>query len=406
MYLNNGYETSMIRLTQTRMKIHHASSIRPIKKNYLRMKKSLLVISILMMWVYACKKDVAMIPTDNDNNNEDYSYDPTPYIINLPNRGGWSMFPIPNDNILTKAKVALGKKLFFDPILSVDNTVSCASCHDPKRAFTDGKRFSTGVNGAVLSRNTMPLFNLPWADRFAESVHRYFWDGGANDLERQALAPIVNPLEMGNTLPNALNALQKHPEYPKLFKRAFGSDSITSANLAKALASFERTLISTNSKFDRYIRGEVQLTPEEFNGMFIFSLENKGDCFHCHGNTVSPYFTDFSFRNNGLQSNFSDSGLMRITGNPADLGKFKVPSLRNLSFTAPYMHDGRFATLEAVIDFYSGGIKNSSTVDPNIAKHLRDGGVNLNPLEKRDLLLFLLTLNDSTFVNNPEFIQP
>lgn len=362
------------------------------------MKKLTVIILLLFLAVFACKKDVEIT-----NNKDEYAYDPTPYIIKLPGKGGWSMFPIPTDNMLTKAKVALGKKLFFDPILSVNNTVSCGSCHDPKKGLTDGLKFSIGVNGKTVSRNSMPLFNLAWADAFAETPHRYFWDGGANDLERQALAPIVNPLEMANTLPNALLSLQKHPLYPKLFKRAFGSDSITTANLAKAIASYERILISTNSKYDKYLRGEAQLTPEEFNGMFIFAQESKGDCFHCHGNTNSPYFTNFSFRNNGLQSNFTDSGLMRITGLPQDLGKFKVPSLRNLVFTAPYMHDGRFATLESVINFYSEGIKNSATIDPNIAKHVNEGGVNLNPIEKRDLLLFLKTLTDSAFINNIEF---
>lgn len=367
------------------------------------MKKTAIYLLLLTAWwISACKKDAQVKPPDS-NDDDLYKYDPTPYIIQLPATGGWSMFPIPADNMLTKAKVELGKKLFFDPILSADNTISCASCHDPKKAFTDGRRFSVGINGQMVNRNAMPLFNLAWADMFTEGSHRYFWDGGANDLERQALAPIVNPLEMGNTLENAVRALQNHPLYPKLFRRAFGTDSITTSNLAKAIASFERTLISANSKYDRYLRREVQLTPEEFNGMFIFMQESKGDCFHCHGNDKSPYFTDFNFKNNGLQSEFSDSGLMRITGNPFDLGKFKTPSLRNLVFTAPYMHDGRFNTLEEVVNFYSEGIKNSPTVDPNIAKHLREGGVNLNPIEKRDLILFLKTLTDSSFVNNLEF---
>ncbi|MFN4082072.1 MAG: cytochrome-c peroxidase [Bacteroidia bacterium] len=370
------------------------------------MKKFVIILFTLFVWFFACKKDVEVNNQNNNNDNGLYDYDPTPYFVNLPSRGGWSMFPVPNDNPLTKAKVELGKKLFFDPILSVDNTISCASCHDPQKAFTDGRRFSVGVNGKVVTRNAMPLFNLAWADAFAETPHRYFWDGGANDLERQALAPIVNPLEMANTLQNAINTLQKHNLYPKLFKRAFGSDSITTSNLAKAIAAFERTLVSTNSKYDKYTRGEAQLTPEEFSGMFIFMQESKGDCFHCHGNDKSPYFTDFNFKNNGLQRVFNDSGLFRITGNPADLGKFKTPSLRNLVFTAPYMHDGRFNTLEEVVDFYSEGIQNSPTIDPNIAKHIREGGVNLNPIEKRDLIAFLKTLTDSSFIKNAEFLHP
>jgi cytochrome c peroxidase len=191
--------------------------------------------------------------------------------------------------------------------------------------------------------------------------------------------------------------LQKHSEYPSLFRKAFGSDSITTVKLARAISQFERTLISSNSNWDKAERRQRLRTPSEINGMIIFSTE-KGDCFHCHGNLSSPYFTDFVFHNNGLDEIPKDSGLFRITGKLEDLGKFKTPSLRNLSFTPPYMHDGRFNTLMEVIEFYNSGTKNSPTVDPMISKNFDHGGLNLTPIEKLDLLNFLLSLNDTNFV--------
>ncbi|MDZ4668802.1 MAG: cytochrome c peroxidase [bacterium] len=357
------------------------------------MKARNLLVGLLFLGIWSsCKKD----PEVGDS----YAYNPEPYNLVLPNNLGWSSFPIPADNPLTNAGVALGEKLFFDPILSANNTQSCASCHQISNSFADSNKFSIGAFGQVGNRAAMPLFNLAWTDKYNLTGHRYFWDGGANDLERQALGPILNPVEMANTsLFDVVARLQNHAEYPSLFRKAFGSDSVTSVKLAKALAQYERTLISSNSNWDKAERRQRLRTQSEINGMVIFSTE-KGDCFHCHGNLSSPYFTDFGFHNNGLMANPKDSGLFRITGRPEDFGKMKTPSLRNLSFTGPYMHDGRFKTLMEVIEFYNSGTQNSPTVDPMISKSFPHGGLNLTPPEKIDLLNFLLSLNDSSFVVN------
>ncbi len=362
------------------------------------MKKMALVISFVFSFLASCKKDPIV--------GDVYAYDPTPYQLNLPTNLGWSTFPIPESNPLTNAGVALGQKLFFDPILSANNTQSCATCHQPAYSFADPNKFSVGITGEVGNRAAMPLFNLAWADKYNQTSHRYFWDGGANDLERQALGPILNPIEMANkSLFDVVARLQNNVEYPGLFRKAFGSDSITSVKLARALAQFERTLVSGNSNFDKAERRQRLRTPSEINGMLIFGSE-KGDCFHCHGNLSSPFFTDYGFHNNGLNEIPKDSGLFRITGKPEDMGRMKTPTLRNLSFTAPYMHDGRFNTLMEVVEFYNSGTKNSPTVDPMISKNFDKGGLNLTPQEKLDLVAFLLSLNDSAFVNDARYKTP
>jgi cytochrome c peroxidase len=207
---------------------------------------------------------------------------------------------------------------------------------------------------------------------------------------------------MHNTWPDAVAALQADPEYPSLFKAAFGTNQIDSMLVVKAIAQFERTLISANSKFDRYLLGLESLTPQELNGFNVFMDENAGDCFHCHGAPGNPLWTDNQFHNNGLDSVFTDLGLGAITGNSSDNGKFKTPSLRNLSYTAPYMHDGRFKTIDEVIEHYSTGLKWSPTIDP-LMKKVSQGGVQLSAQQKADLKAFLLTLNDDTFINNPEY---
>ncbi|MFT7899221.1 cytochrome c peroxidase [Tenacibaculum ascidiaceicola] len=306
---------------------------------------------------------------------------------------------IPTNNPLTIEGIALGKKLFFDPILSKDNTQSCASCHDPKNAFTDDTRFSEGIDGKFGTRNSMPLFNLAW--NFDE---RFMWDGKELSIERQAFSPVRNPIEMHSDWKNVAKKLQEHAQYPTLFKQAFGASKIDSTLVTKAIAQFERTLISGNSKFDQYLLGKVELTLEEQNGFNVFMDETRGDCFHCHGSDNNPLWTDNKFHNNGLDETFTDLGLGAVTGDPNDHGKFRSPSLRNLKFTAPYMHDGRFATLEEVINHYSEGLKLSSTIDP-LMKKASQGGVQLSDKDKADLKAFLLSLSDDDFVNNPKFQQ-
>ncbi len=333
------------------------------------------------------------------SSKEEDVYIPKPATLKIPELFQQRIIApvIPSNNPLTEEGIALGKKLFFDKILSKDNTQSCASCHDPKKAFVDETRFSDGVNGTFGTRNSMPLFNLAW--NFDE---RFAWDGKELSLERQALEPVRNPIEMHSKWINVAKRLQNHSEYPTLFQQAFGVNKIDSTFVTKALAQFERTLISGDSKFDQFLLGKTQLTPQEKNGFDVFMDETRGDCFHCHGSDKNPLWTDNKFHNNGLDAVFNDLGLGKVTGDPNDNGKFRSPSLRNLKFTAPYMHDGRFTTLDEVINHYSTGLKFSSTIDP-LMKKVSQGGVNLTDNDKADLKAFLLTLSDNNFVNNPDF---
>ncbi|MBV7269665.1 cytochrome-c peroxidase [Winogradskyella luteola] len=331
--------------------------------------------------------------------NDDSGYEPTPQPLDIPKIFSDNIIPpvIPTGNKQTVEGVALGKRLFFDRILSADGTKSCASCHSPQSAFTDNSPTSVGVDGIAGTRNSMPLFNLAW--NYSE---HFAWDGKELSLERQAEEPVQNPVELHSNWDNVVQRLQAHPEYPELFRLAFETSTITKELTTKAIAQFERTLISANSKFDKYSLGQAMLTSQELNGLDIFLREDKGDCFHCHGNPNSPLWTDNDFHNNGLDSNFTDLGLGAVTGDPNDNGKFRSPSLRNLAYTAPYMHDGRFTTLDEVIDHYSEGLQDSSTIDP-LMKQIDQGGVQLSPQEKADLKAFLLTLSDPLFLNNPDF---
>ena len=297
-------------------------------------------------WYYICFFLLLM----NCSSKEEEIYVPIPYNLETPSLFSDKLIApiIPTNNPLTEEGIALGKKLFFDKILSGDETQSCATCHEPQKAFTDNLQFSAGIDGNLGTRNAMPLFNLAW--NFDE---RFAWDGKEFSLEKQALEPVSNPIELHSDWVNVANKLQNHSEYTTLFLRAFGTSTIDSTLITKAIAQFERTLISGNSKFDQFLRGETTLTPEEQNGFDVFMDEARGDCFHCHGSNNNPLWTDNQFHNNGLDTVFLDLGLGAITGDPADNGKFKSPSIRNLEFTAPYMHDGRFATLEDVINHYS-----------------------------------------------------
>lgn len=338
-----------------------------------------------------------VIVSCSSKNSEEYT--PVPVNLQIPELFQQRLINpiIPADNPLTEEGISLGKKLFFDRRLSKNNSKSCASCHNPDNAFTDIAQFSVGVDGQIGTRNSMPLFNLAW--NFNE---RFAWDGSELSLERQVFEPVTNPLEMDSNWQDVVNKLQQDNEYPDLFFQAFGTNIIDSNLVVKAIAQFERTLVSGNSKFDRYLQGNAELTPEELNGFNVFMDEDRGDCFHCHGSDNNPLWTDNDFHNNGLDATFTDLGLGAITGDPNDNGKFKSPSLRNLAFTAPYMHDGRFATLEEVINFYSEGLQISSTIDP-LMKKANQGGVQLSNQDKADLKAFLLTLSDNEFINNPNF---
>jgi len=314
-------------------------------------------------------------------------------------------FPIPDlprDNPLIEERVALGEKLFHEPLLSRDGTLSCATCHDARTAFADPRRFSIGVNNRIGTRNAMPLFNLAWKSSF-------FWDGRAPSLRAQALMPIQDHTEMDESLTNLVMKLTgsgsvqsgaNASPYPELFIRAFESAGITPERIGLEIEQFVLTLTSFNSRFDRAMRGEAQLSDLEKRGFELFMTEFDprrqqfgADCFHCHG---GPLFASQTFANNGLDSAFNDPGRAKVTSESADQGKFATPSLRNVEVTAPYMHDGRFATLEEVIEHYSTGVKRSETLDPNLAKH-PDGGLHLSNEDKTALVAFLKTLTDEKF---------
>lgn len=335
----------------------------------------------------------------NCSSKEEETYTPIPYNLEIPQLFTDKLIApiIPTNNPLTIEGVSLGKKLFTDKILSGNQTQSCAHCHRLQEAFSHSVQFSEGETGSLGNRNSMPLFNLAW--NFDE---RFTWDGKEQTLENQAFEPVSNPIEMNANWKQIEIKLNNHAIYPDLFLKAFGTSKIDSNLVVKAIAQFERTLISGNSKFDQFLRGETALTPEEENGFNVFMDEAKGDCFHCHGSNNNPLWTDNQFHNNGLDSAFSDLGLGAITGDPADNGKFKTPSIRNLTYTAPYMHDGRFTTLDEVIDHYSEGLQASSTIDP-LMKKVNQGGVNLTTEDKANLKAFLLTLSDEDFITNPDF---
>ncbi|HTN47405.1 MAG TPA: cytochrome c peroxidase [Flavipsychrobacter sp.] len=342
------------------------------------MKKTCIAIIGLMFsaacFFVACKPDPAIIPS------KDISFDIPP---------GWPQ-PFYNfeNNTLSKNGFELGRKLFFDPRLSRTNTVSCGTCHQPFSAFAQlDHNVSHGVEDKIGTRNSPSLFNLNWHTSF-------FWDGGVNHLEVQPINPIQNPVEMDENFGNIIVKLSSDADYKARFTATYGNDSINSQRILKALAQFMGMLVSSNSKYDKYMRGEAggNMTEGELRGLAIF----KANCAGCH---KEPLFSDFSLRNNGLSvTTANDSGRAIITHSVTDLYKFKVPSLRNLKYSPPYMHDGRFTTLNQVLDHYASGIQKSATLDPSLAE-----GIRLSKQEREDLKAFLNTLNDEDFVKDPRF---
>lgn len=322
------------------------------------------------------------------------SFQPNYITLTLP--FGFPAMEIPEDNKFTQEGIELGRYLFYEKKLSGDNSMSCGSCHSPNAGYSDTNKFSVGIDGIAGTRQSMPIMNIAWAKRF-------FWDGRAMSLEEQIIEPVENPIELHESWKNAISKLENTTNYPEMFKKAFGTESIDSLLAAKALAQFMRTMISGDSRFDKFNRREISLSPQEIAGLTSFQSLTGADCFHCHSGIL---FTDHSFQNNGLNPVHTDQGFGGVTLNPNDIGKFKVPSLRNLVFTAPYMHNGKFKNLDEVIDFYSSGLHSSS---PNISPMMEFanvGGVNLNLQEKAELKAFLLTLTDSNFITNPDFQDP
>lgn len=333
----------------------------------------------------------------------------TPYTLQVP--AGFPQPALPEDNPLTVEGILLGRQLFYDPILSLDSSQSCSSCHNPEFGFTDnGLTYSVGVDGSEGDRNSMPLHNLAWHQSF-------FWDGRAPSLREQSLEPITNPIEMNEDLMHVVLKLQRQPRYQDAFEAAFGDNEVTTDRMGLAMEQFMLTITSGGeSKFDRFLAGTESFTPEESLGLQLFNGESNpnspmpgADCFHCHGGAL---FTNHKFMNNGLDSSFTDLGLGGVTGLPSDQGKFKVPSLRNIAYTAPYMHDGRFQTLEQVINFYNSGVHpDSPNLDPSMVGFIQTHsggarGLNLNLSERQALVTFLNTLTDTRIETDTLYQNP
>ncbi len=305
-------------------------------------------------------------------------------------------FPVPvyhfETNEVSEAGFELGRKLFYDPVLSANNTISCSSCHLQTAAFTHRDHsVSHGIFDRLGTRNSPPIMNLAWSTGF-------MWDGGIFDLDLQPVAPITNHVEMDDSLVNVLNRLQQSAQYPALFKKAFGSAEVTSANFLKALSQFMVMCVSSNAKYDSVMRHQASFTATENEGYLLY----RQKCGACH---AEPLFTDNTFKNNGIGvSMVNDVGRYAVTLNEADKYKFKVPSLRNLAYTPPYMHDGRFFTLDAVLDHYNSEVQKTPNLDPLLQQNNRLG-IAITAAEKVKILAFLQTLNDRIFVTDKRFSE-
>ncbi|MDR0713600.1 MAG: c-type cytochrome [Bacteroidales bacterium] len=355
---------------------------------------------------------------------------PEPYRINIP------FFPdglnIPADNPMTVEGIALGRHLFYDGRLSgrthPDSLMSCATCHRQEHAFECGFHHPVykngrphGLTGQPAPHAMLPLFNLLWNNE------GYMWNGRIHESNQQLGAPqynvpaeppyhhrniesfvwmaIVAPHEMDGRIDRTVCAIRNAGLYQPMFRKAFGSDTVNIDRISKAIAQFVRSLVSFDSKFDRFMAGRATLTASELNGLQLFTTET-GDCFHCHGSPAVPLWTTNAFMNNAKDIDFNEAGdRYSVTGNPRDKGAYRVPSLRNIAYTAPYMHDGRFATLKETLQFYNSGLQRSPYVHP-LMINMNHGGAHLSNQELADLEAFLLTLSDTTFVTSPSFANP
>lgn len=326
----------------------------------------------------------------------------TPYTF--PKLTFFPQMPVNPDNPVTVEGAELGRHLFYDPILSSDSAMACASCHKQEFAFSDApNQFSQGRNGKLLARNTMPLFNLAWTPEF-------FWDGRASSLENQIFEPVRSHDEMNLSWSEAEARINRSEFYKRKFEIVFGEKIIDSVMISKAIAQFLRTLISNTSRYDSLQMGLISFTKDEADGFVLVNDMTKGDCLHCHTTDADALGTTNKFSNNGLDA-FTDAhackdiGRGKVTGQLKDYGHFRIPSLRNVALTPPYMHDGRFKMLEEVLDFYSEGVKTNATIDSKIGSHVH-GGVHLTHEEKNKIIAFLHTLSDHTFTKNPIQANP
>lgn len=344
---------------------------------------------------------------------------PTPYEIDIP-FGFPTILNIPEDNPMTVEAIELGRFLFYDGRMSgrthSDSLMSCATCHRQERSFEAGVDhpdfpggFPHGVTGMQTHHVMLPLINLVW------NTSGYGWNGflypdntveQMTNIEDFVRLTVMAKDEIDSDTTTVKNMFQTIDGYPELFEKAFGNSTITFTNIEKAIAQFVRTLISANSKFDKYRVGEVQLTQSELNGYVLFTTEEGADCFHCHGGYGNPLFTTHLYYNNGKDTEFMDPmDRFSISNDPMDHGAYKATTLRNIEVQGPYMHDGRFATLDEVIKFYNNGLQVSPYINP-LMHHINDGGIQLTPSENGDLLNFIKTLRDDEFMTNKKFSKP
>lgn len=342
----------------------------------------IVLIAAVIMIVAACKKEGKELPEPSS----------VSYGFSAPSYFPAQVYTFQN-NELVREGFELGRKLFYAPVLSRDSTISCGSCHQQFVAFAhSGHSLSHGIDDHLTTRNSIGLFNLAWQQEF-------FWDGGVVSLENVPLAPITNPLEMDEKLSKVVYKLNRNPKYKQAFKNVFHQDTINSQQVLRALAQFMGLMVSANSKYDVYKRGEGTLTSEELEGLQLV----RQKCTPCHDGEL---FTDLSYRNNGLNATFpKDSGRAHITAISGDAGKFKVPSLRKIALTGPYMHNGKMNSLDEVIEHYRTGVKTSATLDAALTNNGLNGIVLTDP-EKQRIITFLQTLTDYSFLTDLKFSDP
>lgn len=338
--------------------------------------KYILIIGVASILV-SCKKPV--IEPISNNSDELEFYHPAEFPA--------TAYPL-EQNPIDRKKFELGRELFYSTMLSLDNTVSCASCHAQTHMFADHNiALSAGVGGQLGNRNSPPIFNMAWQPHF-------MWDGGVNHLEIFSLAPITNPVEMSETMENVVQKLSNSDYWKSLFKTAYGSEEVTDQKIFRSLTQFMLMIVSDNSLYDNVKRGKASFTTEQQAGYDLFLQK----CASCH---TEPLFTDYSFRNNGLDLVSADEGRALITQNDSDKGKFKVPTLRNVLLTYPYMHDGRFFTIDQVLEHYSSGIQQHENLDAQL-----QNGIPLTTDEKKYIKRFLETLNDYSLMGNTLLSEP
>ena len=357
-----------------------------IKKNF-----KFRSVRFCMLWIFAALVCSVFTGCKDDFEGEAYIADQA-YDLEIP-----ADFPAlafnRDKNPVTVNGVALGKKLFYEGRLSRNNSISCGFCHIQENAFTHhGHPVSHGIDNRLGIRNAPPIQNMAF-------LRNYTWDGVSHNLDERSLVPITTDFEMDSSMPEVVGKLNTDANYKKLFKAAFGDENITGERVLKAISQFMATMVSADSKYDRVLKGKTAFTAEENEGYQLF----RNNCASCHSGAL---FTDESFRNTGMYYNaqYNDRGRYRVTLDWNDNMKFRVPSLRNVEYTAPYMHDGRFTTLEAVLNFYSDLVENQPNLDPLLKK---DGhvGIRMNPSEKQYIIAFLKTLSDQNFITNKAFAE-